>query len=90
MQLTHIADAANLESILKSGLRVNGMGIVYLSPRPAGWRAMLPGEVLLNVTIRDQPLNSLEDCSDWEVFCWGPIPPEDIQVVGGVDEGAGA
>ena len=75
---SHITNILAWEQICHEGLMPNKMGIVYLSPRLQGWRKLRPGEVLLKVTVRDQKLSALEDCSDWEVFCWGHIPPEDI------------
>ena len=76
MLLYHQTSRANIESILKDGLHGNSTGIVYLSPlKDAGF-----GEVTLEVETGDNELTAFEDCRDWEVLCWGRIPPENIKV----------
>ncbi len=82
MQLYHGTFKENLPSILATGLKPNGMGIVYLSPDKKvidlfGGKF----DVLLKVETGDTKLTAFDDCKDWEVLCWGAIPPEDIQVL---------
>jgi len=73
----HWTKKENLSSILKEGLKPNGFGIVYLTPEPDGWR----GEVCLKVETGNLKLSSFEDCKDWEILCWGHIPPQDIMIL---------
>lgn len=76
MLLYHETKRKNLPSIMKNGLCGNGIGIVYLSPVPnAGW-----GEVCLKVETGKARLTAFTDCEEWEVLCWGKIPPKSIQV----------
>ncbi len=84
MVLSHVTTQDRLPTIVRDGLRPNSMGIVYLSPKPQGWRPLQEGEVLLHVTINGQRLTSFEDCAEWEVLCWGSVPPEDIVVMNNV------
>lgn len=79
--LFHRTKSKAVPGILREGLRPNAIGIVYLSPKRDGSRPLQEGETLLAVTIRDQRLTAFEDCADWEVLCWGSIPPEDIRVI---------
>lgn len=78
MKLYHWTDGKNVPSILKEGLRPSSLGIVYLTPSPEKWRPT--GEVCLEVETRKLKLTAFEDCSDWEVLCWGRIPSSDICV----------
>ena len=74
MKLYHQTCRRNLRGILRKGLIPNMFGIVYLSPLPdLGF-----GEITLGVETANNKLTAFEDCSDWEVLCWGRIPPENI------------
>jgi RNA:NAD 2'-phosphotransferase (TPT1/KptA family) len=75
--LYHWTSTDNLGSILEYGLRPNGMGIIYLTPVPTEAKF---GDILLQVDTGDLKLTSFEDCSSWEVLCWGSIPPERIRI----------
>lgn len=80
MKMYHSTPEENLPSILKGGLVPNGMGIVYLSPTlETVFRG--EGRVILEVETGDLKLTAFEDCREWEVLCWGPIPPENIKGV---------
>ena len=68
-----------LSSILSLGLKPSGLGIVYLAP--SSETARLFGEVVLKVETKDLRLTAFEDCRDWEVLCWGRIPPENIKAI---------
>ena len=78
MKLYHGTDSKNIDSILREGLRPNNIGIVYLSPKFG--QAKRWGNVILEVETGDLRLTAFEDCTDWEVLCWGRIPPENIRV----------
>ena len=77
MKLYHRTKRDNIPSILKSGLRPNSLGIVYLAPSPEKWKP--DGEVCLEVETGNLKLTAFEDCVDWEILCWGKIPPENIK-----------
>ena len=78
MRLYHGTDSKNLASILKDGLRPNRIGIVYLSPQPTRrW-----GDSVVEVETGDLKLTAFDGCEDWEVLCWGRVPPEDIKQEG--------
>ena len=83
MILSHVTPAQNLASIMAHGLCPGRIGAIYLSPKAEGWRPLEEGEALLHVETGDLPLTALEDCADWEVFCWTdvPIPPERLTKV---------
>lgn len=83
MKLYHGTDSKNIDSILREGLKPNGLGIVYLSPT---LEQCTTGNTILEVETGDLRLTAFEDCSDWEVLCWGKIPPENIRVVEGGGE----
>ena len=75
--LFHATTPSAWVRIEKEGLKPRTeMGIIYLSPNPID--ASNFGEIVLKVKIREQKLSAFEDCVDWEVLCWDPIPPEDI------------
>jgi len=77
MKLYHRTSTDNLESIMEKGLIPNRIGIVYLSPvTDAGF-----GEALLEVETGDNRLTAFDKCKEWEVLCWGPIPPENIKIL---------
>jgi len=77
MKLYHGTDSKNLDSILSTGLCPNKLGIVYLSPQPTTcW-----GDVILEVETGDLRLTAFDDCSEWEVLCWGHVPPENIKAL---------
>ena len=76
MILYHATDHSFIDSILRYGLRPSGIGIVYLSPKPL----TSFGNTILKVETQDLRLTAFDDCTEWEVLCWGHIPPEDIQI----------
>ncbi len=78
MKLYHWTKRENIPTILKEGLKPNGLGIVYLTPSPEKWKP--DGEVCLKVETGVLKLTAFEDCSDWEVLCWGKISPFNIAV----------
>jgi RNA:NAD 2'-phosphotransferase (TPT1/KptA family) len=82
MKLYHWTKRENLESILNEGLRPNGLGIVYLTPQPEAWKTYeqgrSDGEICLEVETGDLKLTAFDDCREWEILCWGRVPPEDI------------
>jgi len=86
MILYHWTKKENLESILNTGLQPKwGIdGIVYLTPKPEAWKTWKQGkeqgEVCLEVETGDLRLSAFEDCKEWEILCWGHIPPENIIV----------
>ncbi len=76
MKLYHRTKREFVASILRYGLITSSLGIVYLSPiTNAGF-----GDTLLEVETREIRLTAFEDCREWEVLCWGQIPPQDIKV----------
>lgn len=78
MKLFHRTDVKNVKSILAGGLRPSRIGIIYLSPRDD---LVQFGEALLEVETGDNRLTAFDDCDKWEVLCWGPIAPQNIQVL---------
>ncbi len=77
MKLYHQTDKKNLKNIFCKGLIPNRIGIVYLSPLSnLGF-----GEVTLEVETGNNKLTAFDDCSDWEVLCWGRISPENIKLL---------
>lgn len=76
MILYHATAVRHVSSILHEGLRPSGIGIVYLSPRPM----FCFGVVVLEVETGDLRLTAFEDCRDWEVLCWGHVPPQQIKI----------
>ena len=76
MKLYHWTKKKNIKSIIKEGLKPNGIGIVYLTPKPEKWR----GEVCLEVETGDNKLTAFDDCKNWEVLCWGGIKPENLKL----------
>ena len=81
MKLYHGTHRINLESIEQNGLRPSRIGIVYLSPKPKAAYHFGDDEILLEVETGDIKLTAFEDCSDWEVLCWGYISPENIKQI---------
>ena len=79
MVLYHYTNKENLDSILLIGLNPSRIGIVYLTPDPKKTKGY--GNILLEVETKDLELTCFEGCEDWEVLCWGHIPPEDIKQV---------
>ncbi len=75
MILYHYTAEENLTSILLRGLLPNGMGIVYLTPDST---KIKEGAVLLKIDTANLRLTAFDDCKDWEIFCWGHIPPQNI------------
>ena len=84
MKLYHQTSRKSLSSIAKKGLIPNSLGIVYLAPL-LGFGF---GEVTLEVETGNNKLTAFEDCSDWEVLCWGRVPPENITFPDIPDTGA--
>jgi len=80
MKLYHSTSDENLEGIKREGLKPNAVGIIYLSPTLKKARQW-SGRLILEVETGDLKLTAFEDCKDWEVLCWGRIPPENIKVV---------
>ena len=76
----HSTSRANVDSILKEGLRPNGIGIVYLSPSLGKARKWC-GQVIFEVETGDLRLTAFDDCKKWEILCWGRIPPQNLRVV---------
>ena len=79
MKLYHWTGNGNVKSILEYGLVPNSLEIVYLTPTPDKWSPT--SGTCLEVETGDIALTSFEDCSEWEVLCWGRISPENIKVV---------
>lgn len=76
MRLFHQTSKENIEDIMKFGLIPNRAGIVYLSPRSdLGF-----GDVTIEVETDDNKLTAFDDCKEWEVLCWGKIPPDRIRL----------
>ena len=80
MKLFHSTPTENVESILEKGLIPSGIGIVYLSP-DLEHIYKISGRTILEVETGDLKLTAFEDCEEWEVFCWGRIPPENIKII---------
>ena len=80
MKMYHSTPKENIKSIREKGLIPNGMGIVYLSPT---LKKVYRGKdrVILEIETGNNRLSAFEDCKEWEVFCWGKIPPEKIKIV---------
>ena len=80
MMLYHWTYKQNLHSILKQGLKPNGIGIVYLTPQkqPFGFGNH---DALLQVETGNKKLTTFEGCEDWEVLCWGYILPKNIKQI---------
>ena len=77
MELFHQTKKENIKSIMKNGLIPNNVGIVYLSPRnDLGF-----GDITLKVETGNIKLTAFDNCRDWEVLCWGKIPPERIKII---------
>ena len=78
MKLYHGTDSKNLSGIFDEGLKPNHIGIVYLSPtlEKCNW-----GDSILEVETGDLRLTAFEDCSDWEVLCWGKVLPHNIKQI---------
>ena len=81
MTLFHTTKAENVDSILKTGLRTSGLGIVYLSEKPETWWQSA-GMVTLAVNMDGitHRLTTFNDPKLDEILCWGDIPPEAISV----------
>ena len=62
---------------MKEGLKPNGIGIVYLSPR----KDLGFGDVTLEVETGNNKLTAFDDCKEWEVLCWGKIKPSNIKEI---------
>ncbi len=81
MKLFHGTSKAAWDKIKNEGLKPSGIGIVYLSPTPEVIDFWGGFEILLEVETGDTKLTAFEDCEDWEVFCWGHIPPDKIKLL---------
>lgn len=79
--LYHGTSPEAAEKILHEGLKPNGMGFCYLSPQQEIARHFGTGAVLEVDPPDDMNLTAFEDCADWEVFCWGTIPPDRIRML---------
>jgi len=79
MKLFHGTSKANWEKIKKEGLKPSRIGIVYLSPDRKAANDFGGKEVLLEVETGNTKLTAFDDCKDWEVLCWGHIPPDKIK-----------
>lgn len=77
MKLYHQTKSENIESILKTGLIPNGLGIIYLSPRDD----LNFGDITLEVETGDNKLTAFANCKEWEVLCWGRIEPSNIKIL---------
>ena len=77
MKLYHQTSRKNLNSILRKGLMPNKIGIIYLTPL----LGLGFGEVTLEIETGDNKLTAFDDCSDWEVLCWGQIDPGNIRII---------
>lgn len=69
MKLYHWTPQKNVASILKEGLRPNGLGIVYLMPTRTAFDRSDKGEVLLEVETGDLRLSAFDDCREDETLC---------------------
>lgn len=81
MKLYHGTQENNLPNIKQVGLIPNGIGIVYLTPQIEVAKRFGDGKTVLEVETGNNKLTAFEDCSDWEVLCWGNIPPENIKEI---------
>ena len=81
MKLYHLTNRKNIPSILKEGLHPNRLGIVYLTPTPS--RVAGGEEICLEVNTGDLKLTAFEDCSSWEILCWGHIAGANIKILEG-------
>lgn len=81
MILYHWTPNENVGSILESGLiPKRDDWCNYLTPKPQNLGFCDPEEhTLLQVETGDIRLTAFDDCKDWEVLCWGVIPPENIE-----------
>lgn len=85
MRLLHGATPTTWERIQVQGLRgripedEGGWGLVYLTPLIEEARCY--GAVVLEVETGDLRLTAFENSKEWEVLCWGRIPPEQIRIV---------
>jgi len=89
MKLYHSTPTKNIPSILQTGLmpKYPVLGIVYLAPTlETAYKAA--GQTILEVETDDLRLTAFDDCRDWEVFCWGHIPPKNIKVLFSISEEA--
>ena len=80
MKLYHSTPSKNVPSIIERGLVPNKMGIIYLAPT---FESVYKGKgrTILKVETGNNRLSAFDDCKDWEIFCWGNIPPENIEVI---------
>jgi hypothetical protein len=78
MKLYHWTYKNKIKSILKNGLNTSELGIVYLTPSPDKWSK---GTVCLEVETGNLKLTCFDDCKEWEVLCWGNIPPENLKII---------
>lgn len=78
MILYHNTKRKNLPNILRQGLIPNKMGIVYLSPVPNAFKNIAFDEINLKVETGDLKLTYFDGCEDWEILCWGHVPPDAI------------
>ena len=83
MKLYHSTPVENLESIFERGLLLGGLRggfVIYLSPSlERVYR--VKGRAVLEVETGEARLSAFDDCVEWEVLCWGPIPPENLRLL---------
>lgn len=70
---------------MTNGILPSRIGIVYLSPDMEVARRFGNNEVVLEVKTGNLKLTAFDDCKEWEIFCWGKIPPENIMEIQGTD-----
>ena len=83
-ELFHGTTPSAWKQIKVEGLKANGFGIIYLTPLIE--EARCHGGVVLEVETGNLRLSAFEDCEDWEMLCWGNIPPEQINMKEDSDE----
>lgn len=81
MILFHATSKLAWEKIKVEGLRPSRIGIIYLSPNPKVIDWFGGSEVLLKVETGENKLTAFDDCKEWEVLCWGPIPTDAITLL---------
>lgn len=81
--LYHWTNKENLNAILKEGIKVNGMGIIYLTKFYDKWKFLHNRGILFKVKVPNKiRLSTFEEYKDGtEILCWGNIPKENIKVI---------
>ena len=85
MILYHWTLNENVDNILQSGLIPKRDGWCnYLTPKPQKLGFCDPTDyTLLQVETGDVKLTAFSDCKEWEVLCWGIIPPKHLEIYKG-------